>query len=293
MEKSEEVKEPHAIKKKRKNTVLWLAVFIICALVASACLGVWVYHAILRRTMNELYKEVRIEIADMPIKPDYITAPVTSEDGAEEIVGEENVNGEETPRPLAVINFPLLKETSPDVYAWIEIPGTKIAYPIVQHPVNNGYYLRRAINGAYDITGCIYTQNYNKIDFSDANTLIYGHYMNDGTKFGQLLSYMDEDFFESHRRIDVYTENHWQTYEVFAALPFDTRHVLRGYRWADDPLGAFLSDVYKTHDARAVIDEDYPIDSEKDKIITLSTCLKNSSKRYLVLAKLVRSQICE
>ncbi len=290
-----EITENGAPKKKRKLFIVWISLFIVCLLVAATCLGVWVYHIILRRAMEELYDQARVDISDIAIlpKPDPDAAigeetslvPTPDTDS-----GEEETDGLQ---PLAIINFDILRETAPHVYAWIEIPGTDVAFPIVQHPKNNGYYLRRAVNGAYDVTGCIYTQNYNSLDFSDKNTLIYGHYMYDGTKFGPLISYMDEEFFEDHRRIDIYTEDMWYTYEVFAALPFDTRHVLLSYKHKNDPFAAFIDDIYASDDARAVFADGDRVDPEKDRIITLSTCLKDSSRRYLVLAKLTKSQLCE
>lgn len=259
----------------RGRLIFWLVLFIVCVITLAACVGFWVYHMVLRSAMSDLYDEARVVIN---VSPDsngggtgdsIINSPFGSED------------------EVVMINFDLLKNTSKDVYAWIEIPGTAIAFPIVRHPTNNGYYLRRAINGAYDITGCIYTQNYNSLDFTDKNTVIYGHYMDDGTKFGPLLSYMDKEFFKDHKEIVIYTETEKLTYEVFAALPFNTRHILRSYVVSDDPYADFLSDVYASSDARTVIDREVKVDAKEDKIITLSTCLKTGSKRYLVLAKLI------
>lgn len=271
--------------------IFWLVLFIVFIIVAAACIGVWAYHAVLRHTMNQLYDDARVVLDSTPIK-EKDTASAESLP-IKPVPDDAETEAEEEHAPLVSINFDLLKQTSPDVYAWIEIPGTPVAFPIVQHPKNNGYYLRRAINGAYDVTGCIYTQNYNSRDFSDKNTLIYGHYMDDGTKFGPLLSYMDSEFFHSHRRIDIYTESEWLTYEVFAAIPFNTRHVLRTYNTFADPFAAFLEDVYSSKDARSIIAEDTEVDPESDRIITLSTCLKTGTRRYLVLAKLVKSQLCE
>ncbi len=289
-----ENKDVSAKRSSKKRFIFWLIVFIIFVTVAAACLGVWVYHLVLRKAMSDLYEEARILLPEAYEYEEQI-ANGNQHNSADFPAGNESQNPEEQAqaKPLVKINFEILKQTSVDVYSWIEIPGTAIALPIVQHPENNGYYLRRAISGAYDITGCIYTQNYNSKDFSDKNTLIYGHYMDDGTKFGPLLSYMDQEFFNSHRRIDIYTENEWLTYEVFAALPFDTRHVLRAYKASDDPYADFLKDVYSSKDARTIIAKDTRVDPETDKIITLSTCLKTGSRRFLVLAKLVKSQLCE
>lgn len=274
--------------------IFWLILFIVFIVAAAACVGAWAYHVVLRHAMSELYDDAREVIDSAPAGNGNKNDP--SNDWVGVMPGNPNAETkteEAEAEPMVRINFDLLKETSANVYAWIEIPGTPVAFPIVQHPKNNEYYLRRAINGAYDITGCIYTQNYNSKDFSDKNTLIYGHYMDDGTKFGPLLSYMDEKFFEEHRRIDIYTETQWLTYEVFAAVPFNTRHILRTYDNFSDPYGAFINDIYMSEDARSIIAEDITVDPETDRIITLSTCLKTASRRYLVLAKLVKSQLCE
>lgn len=286
-------------KRGKKRLIFWLILFIVCVIVAAGCLGVWVYHMVLRKAMDDLYDQARVELPVDSNVPNAGKNENTNKDKTDDTAIETNYPGYETledppeNEPMVRINFELLKQTSANVYAWIEIPGTEVAFPIVQHPKNNEYYLRRAINGAYDITGCIYTQNYNSLDFSDDNTIIYGHYMDDGTKFGSLLSYMDEDFFKNHRRIDIYTETHWYSYEVFAALPFDTRHILRSYKRVNDPYEAFLDDVYSSKDARTIIADDSMADADTDRIITLSTCLKTGSRRYLVLAKLVKSQLCE
>ena len=46
--------------------------------------------------------------------------------------------------------------------------------------------------------GAIYTQNYNSKDFSDYNTIIYGHNMKNGTMFKTLHNYEKEDFFNEN-----------------------------------------------------------------------------------------------
>lgn len=64
---------------------------------------------------------------------------------------------------------------NPDVYAWITVPGTEI--PILQQPSDNSYYFMHNMDGSYGYPGCIYTENLNSKDFTDNNTVIYGHNM--------------------------------------------------------------------------------------------------------------------
>lgn len=265
--------------KKKKFFALWVSIFVVCTLCAAACVGYFVYHRVLRASMNDLYDRARTV---RYVKSD--SAP--GEDSASGGISysEDEKNGD----TIVTIDFNLLRETGPDVYAWIEIPGTDIAYPIVQHPKNNSYYLRRAINGSYDVTGCIYTQNYNSRDFSDPNTVIYGHYMSDGTKFGSLLKYMDRDYFDEYKTVMIYTESEVFEYEIFAAVPFGTKHILLSYNYASEKTDAFLDEVYAVTDSRANFSAERS-DVSNDKLITLSTCLKNSSRRFLVIAKLVKT----
>lgn len=75
------------------------------------------------------------------------------------------------------VKFGELQSVNPDVYAWITVPGTEIDYPILQHPSDNSYYLMHNIDGSYGYPGCIYTENLNSKDFTDNNTVIYGHNM--------------------------------------------------------------------------------------------------------------------
>ena len=37
---------------------------------------------------------------------------------------------------------------NPDVYAWLTVEGTRIDYPIAQHPLDDTYYLSHDIDGA-------------------------------------------------------------------------------------------------------------------------------------------------
>ena len=57
---------------------------------------------------------------------------------------------EETPQESHVeipINFEELQAKNPDIYAWIQIDGTNINYPLVQSATDNEYYLNHTIEG--------------------------------------------------------------------------------------------------------------------------------------------------
>ena len=70
------------------------------------------------------------------------------------------------PEPVEIpIDFPSLQAQNPDVYAWIQVPGTEVDYPILQSPDDNGYYLDHDINKSEAAAGAIFTENYNTKTF--------------------------------------------------------------------------------------------------------------------------------
>ena len=75
------------------------------------------------------------------------------------------------------VDFDSLQKENPDIYAWITIPDTVIDYPIVQSSEDNSYYLDHSAQKTESVNGAIYSENYNKKDFDDPITLLYGHNM--------------------------------------------------------------------------------------------------------------------
>ena len=60
------------------------------------------------------------------------------------------------------------------------------------------------MKGDYSFAGCIYTRRENKKDFSDRLTVIYGHNMINGSMFGTVRRFEDEDFFKTHKEFYIY-----------------------------------------------------------------------------------------
>ena len=74
------------------------------------------------------------------------------------------------------IDFEGLQAVNPDVIAWIDIPGLSISYPVVQG-TDNAYYLHHLFTGEYNSSGSIFADWHNQQDFTDPNTIVYGHNM--------------------------------------------------------------------------------------------------------------------
>lgn len=105
-----------------------------------------------------------------------------------------------------------------DLVGWINIPGTKINYPVVQTPDDPNYYLDRDFYKKSSKYGCLYAREVCDVASPSDNVTIYGHNMKDGSMFANLLEYQRKGYFETHRTLtfDTLTEHH--EYEIFSVF---------------------------------------------------------------------------
>lgn len=228
-----------------------------------------------------------------------LTSPISVTDVipvADETAPDSASGAQEDGTGLLEVDFDGLQTLNPDIYAWLDIPGTDISYPVVQNPDNDSYYLRRNSDGEYSAGGAIFSEaTYNSTDLNDPVTILYGHHMNAGNiMFGHLQSFFsDPDFLASDPVIRLYTPSGMREYAVFAAMPFNKMHILY-YNDMYDPVvyQTFFSSLLDVRELGGYINEDhFPVDPEQDRVIILSTCLEgNSSRRFLVMATLESEQ---
>lgn len=121
----------------------------------------------------------------------------------------------------------------------------------------------------------------------DPVTVIYGHRMNSNVMFSTLQkTYSDPDSFASHREIVLYLPEQEIHAQVFAAVPYDNRHILYNYDFGNARMTRlFLNSIREVHAIGANMEpDDFP--EEGDRMVILSTCLQgNRQMRFLVLAK--------
>lgn len=184
------------------------------------------------------------------------------------------------------IDFQKIQKDTPDVFSWLKINGTDIDYPVVFHKGDNSYYLRRNIRGEYDRNGSLFIEDYNKTDYNDPVTIIYGHHMSSGAMFGKLQEiYTNPETFETHQTITVYTPEKMLTYRVFCAVPLDNSHILYYHNFNNSLVfEKYFKEVYETRSLMAVFDENIKI-KPGDKVLMLSTCFETDySRRFVVMA---------
>lgn len=187
------------------------------------------------------------------------------------------------------IDFASLREKNSDIIGWIRIPGTRIDYPILQSGEGTveSFYLDHNADRQKSKAGSIYIQKINAPSFLDPNTLVYGHYMANGSMFADLHQFRKEKFFAENDTITVYTPDHIYTYRIYSAFVFDDRHILNSYNFhTDEGYEQFLAVTRNPSSMRRQVREGVEVTTD-DRIITLSTCTGVDIERYLVVGVLV------
>ncbi len=217
----------------------------------------------------------------------YVIPPLLSGNDKPPTVSQPETDlNESQPEPELVdnpIDFKTLQENNPDIYAWIKVPGTKVDYPVLRsNDKPEDFYLNHDENGKYKFAGSIYSQMYNTDDFTDPNTILYGHNMNNGSMFASLHSFRKASFFNENQYIYIYTPGHILTYTIYSAYRYDNRHILYSFDFSDKQVFADYIEMTKNPKSTIVnVRKDVNVTAD-DKIITLSTCITNDNYRYLV-----------
>jgi len=164
------------------------------------------------------------------------------------------------------IDWESLRMINPEIVGWIVIEDTPVHYPIVQ-TVDNAKYLHTSFEGTDNSCGTIFLDTYNHSDFSDWNSLIYGHNMKNGSMFAVLNKYKDPLFYEEHKNVWLLTPYWERKYQIISAHPAQDGSETYSIMF---PEGA-----YSAHVASEVSQSSYDTGNGYNTempMITLSTC---------------------
>ena len=179
------------------------------------------------------------------------------------------------------VDFEELMKINPDTVGWIRFypEPSQISYPIVQGE-DNERYLHETFSANENTLGAIFLNVDNSADYSDKNTIIYGHRMRDGSMFRHLQDYEDESFWKDNPYFYIYTPDgkeityHIYSYAVVNAVS-DTYLTEFG---DDESYQEFLDMTMETSE----YDTGAEVDAE-DTIVTLSTCTSASDENRIVV----------
>ena len=274
--------DPAAEAAKKRGTVYRLCALAVCVVVfAWSCVSI-VTTLSGYREAQDFYDELAQDV--MGVGETSPSDAPTPPFGKRDTAGESNLSNAMYERMKT--RLAALAEVNPDVCGWINVPGTKhINYPILQAK-DNEYYLDREYTGGYLAAGSIFLDYRCSRDFNENhNTVIYGHNMQNGMMFSELINFLDGDFFANNKYVYIYTQFGVYTYEVFAVFKADYR-----YKYNDTDFASHAEFVEFANEMRdnSVYKREGIVFDENSRIITLSTCTNGLwTDRYSVQAVLI------
>ncbi len=173
-----------------------------------------------------------------------------------------------------------------DVLGWLVIDDTHIDYPLLQGE-NDMEYVNKDLYGEFSLSGAIFLAAQNKRDFSDRYNLIYGHHMDNGAMFGDIMEFLNEGYFDEHRTGTLYLPDTTCKVELWACLEtnaYDDHIFILADKQSEAGFSEFI-DFVKNNALH--IHEDMEVTSD-DRIIAMSTCVDASTNgRAVMLGRLV------
>ena len=263
-------KQPEQKKKKKSDVLLTIALIVAIAVFCYAAFNLYHIYTEYKKGTDE-YNQIE-EMA------------VTERDADSAEVAGPNAQL----KPPIEVDFDKLKSVNEDVVGWIYVDALPdISYPIVKG-TDNQKYLHQTYEKNYNFAGTIFVDYENSGDFSDCNTLVYGHNMKNGSMFGHLKKFREDDkLYKQDKYFWILTPERNYRYEIIAAyttgVNSDTYTLFKG---PGEEFEKYLETI-KGYSEIKTDDTDLTI---KDRIVTLSTCTGNESTRFVVQGKRVDAE---
>lgn len=277
MKKEQQVRALALAFSRRRNDFVRKSKIWLLRILLLVAVGVFVFAA---GKLLQIYLEYKRGADTYEELQEYVQEPQKQDEKESEKVDKP----EELESPYLQVDLEGLKAENPDVVAWIQIPALDISYPVVQG-TDNYYYLHHMFNGESNTSGSIFVDYHNSADFTDSNTIVYGHNMKDKTMFGRLDGYQEQALYQQYPCFYIYIPGYVMEYQIVSC--YAGRNGSVGYTYGfptpeefQDFLDKILS--YAGYDTGTEV-------TTEDKIVTLSTCVNsNRNYRYLVHGKLVK-----
>ncbi|MDO5400371.1 MAG: class B sortase [Eubacteriales bacterium] len=192
----------------------------------------------------------------------------------------------ETQAPLETppieVDFAQLRQQSGNVIGWLYCEDTPVNLPVAQSD-DNAYYLRRLLDGTDNNAGTLFADYRNAPDFSDRNTVIYGHNMKNKTMFGSIGDYRDQEYYDTHPVWWLLTEN--GNYKLELVAGYVTASTSEAYDHPDTDEEAL--DLARLAVESSTFQTALTL-NPGDRYVTMSTCsYEFDNARYVLVARLV------
>ena len=184
------------------------------------------------------------------------------------------------------VDFAQLQRVNPEVIGWIRVGAVNVSYPVTQAK-DNDYYLHRTFKKVDNFAGCIFENCANSPHFTDQNTIIYGHNMKNGSMFGQLKKFSEQETLDKNPYFWIFTKDFIYQYRIFSSSVVS--------KIGDPYITRFSKDDYQKFIDKSIASSEIDCGDVKvttdDRIVTLSTCTGNDATRRIVQGVLVQVYI--
>lgn len=183
------------------------------------------------------------------------------------------------------VDFQMLQDENPDIFAWLYIPDTGIDCPVLQSSQGDDFYSDHNAAGQDDPSGAVYIELANLKSMCDFNTVLHGNTGTDpNAPFTELYRFSDPVFFDSHETIYLYLDGNVLTYEIFAAYERENTSLIRNYDFTyTSGCQEFLDDLYSTRDMGINLREGWDFINPYHFLITLTTQKEEDADRQFVV----------
>lgn len=278
--------------KKRLKKRIFNLIYDVLILIGIGCLIYGGY------SLYEGYRDSKeAEQSHEDLKNDFVSVPVIPNipDGTS---GSEGTDGTEPSSETQIPERPrewyeqirvdlegMQTQINPDIIGWIHFENESISYPLL-YSEDNAEYQRVRYDLVYSRGGSIFLEASNSWDLSDIRNVIYGHNMKDESMFGKLKYYNDKkSYYDDHQYFQLLYDGMVYRYQIFSYFTIhqnEVSYVNTNFTKGSEKYGEFLEKLVENSkkDTGVEVDAD-------DKTVTLVTCSKDNTYRFIVSAVLV------
>ena len=169
--------------------------------------------------------------------------------------------------------FRQLQEINNEVFAWLTVYGTNIDYPVTQGQ-DNMKYINTNADGSYSLSGSIFLDSSNSMEFTDFNSIIYGHHMAKKTMFGEIGRFVDKEMFDANKYGNLYFDGEDHFIEFFAFIHTDAYNgdIITPNISGNERRQAYIDNIY----LEAMYSRDIGVTID-DNLVLLVTCSSGST----------------
>lgn len=185
------------------------------------------------------------------------------------------------------VDFAVLQQINPDIFAWLYVPGTGIDMPVLQSHVSDEYYKSHTADGTEGAEGAVYTEMPNLMNMCDFNTILHGRDIEENDLLFSLHKFEDADFFQENEEFYLYLTDNVLTYEIVAAYYDEGSDILRRYDYTTyDGCQSYLDAMYGYKSMNKNMREGWDDLTPYHFLVTLDGSVREDNTQYVVVGVL-------